>query len=504
MQITEQRFFHIIGLSLVVKLVFAWWIPITGDEAYFITWGNNLDYGYYDHTPMVGWWLAALLQVSDSLLWLRLPNVLISTFIGWSIYRLTCSHSQPAAALAGSVFLLAPVNLFPVLITTDVPLILFSFLSAWAFYRAQQADQFSWYIASGVLLGLAFFSKFFAGLLGVAYFIYLVLFVRRGWRPYAGLLLIIAGTLPFIALNLLWNYYHCWDNYLFNLYNRTSGSSFSLLTLGKYLLVLVYLLTPPVFYYLLRDFSEIKRAVKDADKRIYVLLFLIPIGLFFLLSFWKVIGLHWLLSFYPFLFIGMAYVFSQQQLRRTFYFMIVFSVIHLVFFASVLGFSPGLIKSNEKLLQSYVFSAYSEEIVEKLKNIAPGYQLATSSYGDSSVLSYTAKEHVILLGEGSYHARQEDMLTDFRNLDGKNIVILNYKNKAKHFRAFFDEIETGSIDVAGARYFYTKGKGFHYPAYREQVLERVMQSYYKIPDFLPVGSCYMFEKYGEPGKVQQE
>ena len=97
MQITEQRFYQILWISLAIKLVFAWWIPITGDEAYFLVWGNNPDYGYYDHTPMVGWWLAALLQVSDSVWWLRLPTVLITTFIGWLIYHLTsfktCGHN---------------------------------------------------------------------------------------------------------------------------------------------------------------------------------------------------------------------------------------------------------------------------------------------------------------------------------------------------------------------------------------------------------------------------
>ena len=498
MQITEQRFFHILWLSLAVKLVFAWWIPITGDEAYFIAWGNNLDYGYYDHTPMVGWWLAALLQISDSMLWLRLPSVLITTFIGWAIYKLTRSHSLQAATFAGALFLVAPVNLVAVLITTDTPLILFSFISAWCFYKAQQHDQFGWYLATGLLLGLAFFSKFFAGLLGIAYLVYLVLFVRRGWKPYVGLLLIIAGTLPFIGLNLLWNYNHCWDNYLFNLYNRTSDSEFSLLTMGKYLLVLIYLLTPPVIYYLLRDYRDVRSILKDADKRIYVSLFLIPITLFLLLSFWKVIGLHWVLSFYPFLFIALAYVFTQQQLQRTFYFMIAFSIIHVIGLVSILALSPGLLESNKKLLKSYVFSAYSTEIAEKLKDIAPDYQWATSSYGDSSVLSYAAKKHILQFGLGSHHARQDDMLTDYRKYQGKNILVLNYSNRLQQYADYFNDMETGSIEIAGATYYYVKGKGFRYAVYREQMLEDIMKSYYKVPDFLPVGSCYMFEKYGEP------
>lgn len=41
-----------------VKLVAVSLIPITGDEAHFFVRGRHLDYGYYDHGPMVGWWLA--------------------------------------------------------------------------------------------------------------------------------------------------------------------------------------------------------------------------------------------------------------------------------------------------------------------------------------------------------------------------------------------------------------------------------------------------------------
>ena len=497
MQITEQRFYQILWISLAIKLVFAWWIPITGDEAYFLVWGNNPDYGYYDHTPMVGWWLAALLQVSDSVWWLRLPTVLITTFIGWSIYHRTRQYSPQAALFAGVIYLLTPANLVFVLITTDTPLILFSFLSAWCFYRAQQADSYNWYLLSGLLLGLAFFSKFFAGLLGVAYFLYLVLFVRRGIKPYLGLLLIIAATLPFIGLNLHWNYHHCWDNYLFNLYNRTSGSEFSLITLAKYLIVLLYLLTPPVVYYLVRDHREILKVLKDNDKQVFAALFLIPIVLFFILSFWKVIGLHWLLSFYPFLFIGLTHVFSTQQWQRSLYFIVGFALIHIVAFAYLLLMSPGLLKSNQDIMQSYVYSSHGVEMNQKLNEIAPGYQWATNSYTDSAVLAYFSKKHVIQFGEGSYHARQDDMLTDYRELDGKNILIVKYSDRLQQFAPYFNELETGSFTIAGATYYYAKGKGFKYGPYRKYILQDIIDFYYQIPGFLPTGSCYMFEKYGK-------
>ena len=257
-----------------------------------------------------------------------------------------------------------------------------------------------------------------------------------------------------------------------------------------------------VVYYLLRDYRDIARTLKEPRKQIYAALFLIPIALFFLLSFWKVIGLHWVLSFYPFLFIGLAHVFTRQQWRRSLYFMIGFAAVHVLASSYLLFMSPGLLKSNQDIMQSYIYSSHGEEINNKLNEIAPGYQWAANSYTDAAVLSYFEKQHVIQFGEGSYHARQDDMLTDYRELDGKNILIVKYSDKLQQFAHYFNEMETGSFNIAGATYYYAKGKGFKYLVYREEMLEQIMQFYYEIPGFLPVGSCYMFEKYGRP-KVKE-
>ncbi len=32
-------------------------IPLTEDEAYYRLWSQNLHLGYYDHPPMIAWWI---------------------------------------------------------------------------------------------------------------------------------------------------------------------------------------------------------------------------------------------------------------------------------------------------------------------------------------------------------------------------------------------------------------------------------------------------------------
>lgn len=490
----DTRLWIYLLLTLAAKLLLAHYLPMTGDEAYFIVWGNYPDYGYYDHPPMVGWLLTAMLSVSDAPLWLRLPQVLLTTFIGLAIYLLLRRTHEAVAVAVAVLYLIAPVNVLGVLTTTDTPLIFWSFLSAVSFYFAQRRDNLWWYLLCGLFLGLAFFSKFFAGLLGIAYFLYIVLYTRRGLRPYLGLLLIILGTLPFIGLNLWWNYNNCWNNYLFNLVNRTAGSGFSAGTMLTYLVMLVYLVTPPILYYLFKQWRDVKESLTSRQS-VFGGLFLIPIGLFFLLSFWKEIGLHWLLSFYPFLFLALAPILSTQQLRKCHYFMLPFTVLHLVIIGAVLVLAPGIAREiDEKTYRDAVFGMRAEQIIDAMSEYDAAIMM-TESYSKSALLAYHTRQPVPVFSVSSYHGREADKRTDFRQLDGKDIVIFSYHRQEK-YRPYFRDSEIHRVDVEDTHFYLFIGRGFDYQIYRDDILREVVDRYYQIPDYLPTGQCYMYERYG--------
>ena len=154
-------------LALAATLGFRFWLgaalPITGDEAYFAIWGRHPDIGFYDHPPMVGWLLAPLVLVSDSAWVLRLPAILLPAALALLLrHALSAWFARDAdtADLAALAVLLLPINVWNVLVTTDTPLALFSLASLLAFARQR-------FLLAGVLLGLAFLSKYFAVLLGL-------------------------------------------------------------------------------------------------------------------------------------------------------------------------------------------------------------------------------------------------------------------------------------------------------------------------------------------------
>jgi hypothetical protein len=317
------------------------------------------------------------------------------------------------------------------------------------------------------------------------------LFVRRGIRPYYGILVLLVGVAPFIALNLYWNYTHCWDNYLFNLENRTSDFALSPMKPLVYGLILLYLITPPVIFYMFRRPGEVLTVMRNGGLGLFLALFLVPVVLFIPLSFGKDIGLHWLLSFYPFLFIAVALLLHFGQLRVSFYFMWGFSLLHILAFSVVWYLSPGIFKSNTKLYQELVFGLYTKDLLKQIEPYRYDFPLATASYSQSSLLDYYSGKHVLVFGPGSYHARQDDMLTDYAKLNKQGIAILSFKTDVSQYAKYFEAFTHIIIPFKDTQFHLGVGIGFNYALYKKEVIEPVKQKYYRIPAWLPKGACYM-------------
>ncbi len=497
----QSFFYKVLFAILTLRIVLAAWVPMTGDEAYFIVWGKNPSYGFYDHTPVVGWLLTLLLSVSDASWWLRLPSVLLPVALSYFIYRLLLPRQPQTAAWVALVFLVAPVNLINVLITTDTPLIFFSFVSAWFFYNAlYETKSYQSFIAAGLFLGLAFFSKYFAVFLGVAYGIYIVLF-HRNKRDLIGLGLILLMVTPFVFVNLVWNYNHCWNNILFNLFNRTASTDEPINSLFKYIGTLIYLYSPLLLYFLFKNRKSLKNQTTDMFAKTYLWLVAIPLFLFFLLLARKEVGLHWLFSFYPFAFIALAGVLNIKQWRWTFHFMWLFGAVHLAAIIAILTLPIETFANKKEAMQNLVFGKYSEQVLAELTPYEKNYTFATISYGMSSVASYYSRRHFIVFDKASFHAREDERLVDYKKLDGKNILIFKRTpiNLDKYSR-YFSSSERKTFVIKGASFELLIGDKFNYTLYREEVLKEINRDFYAIPDWLPVGQCEFKYKYGFKNK----
>lgn len=488
----KRVFFWTFGLTFLLKLWLAAAFPFTGDEAFFYQWGVYPDWGYYDHPPMVGWMLYGLNQISSHPLSVRFATVLLWSVIALGMVDLLrrLATTQPAAPYwLGSLFLALPFTWGLNVVTTDTPLIFFIFWSGYCFIRGHMNGRLSWFAASGVFLGLALLSKYFAGLLAIAYFIYLIR-SRKGWLP---LFVIVICSLPFAAVNVMYNITHCWSNVMFNIVNRHEDAAWSYKTFIGYVAMMVYLVTPWVFISLMRSGREFKRYGP------IVVLFLVPFTLYLILSTQKSIGLHWVLSFMPFVYIFYGLVASPQEMKKYLHWTIWFAVPHFIVLAAIILLPVSAWKGSNAH-DDIVFHKKTGEIVAELKRDLPqdGVIMATA-YTPASLLSYHAQSYMPVFGTGKFHARQDDVKVDFRQFAGKPIRIFSrYALQAEDYAPYFDSVSVRTFEVAGVTYWMLDGVNFNYLLYREQVLAKIARDYYRIPGDLPVFGCDFLERYGFP------
>ncbi len=490
---TRNRFLVLLAITLVFRFWLAAALPITGDEAYFIWWGKIPDWGFYDHPPMIGWWLAALLQVSDAAWWLRLPATLLPAILSLATARFLASRTDTLAWSAATLVLLAPLNVWNVIITTDTALVYFSFFSALAWLRAAQDDDLRYYALSGLLLAGAVLSKYFAALLGFAYLLHIL--IRPSSRKLLGLMLCYALVLPALILMAWWNADHCWANYMFNFVNRNSDAGLSWKTPLLYFAMMLYALTPPVFVLMNRARPGLLRLWQTPEGRALFLLAIAPLTLFAGLSLVKQIGLHWVLSFLPFALILTALVIQTEALRRLVHFFIGFAVVHMLLFVTISQL-PLETWQRLRLYDGIVLTVETQKLLDQLKPYEQDYLFTSDGYSNAVTFGYNARRYFPVFGPGSGHARHDDILTDYRAYAGKNILILRKTPPAPgEYAPFFRELEQHEFKVRGATFTIVLGRGFHFDRYRELVLSRVREQYYALPSWLPQTGCYFCERY---------
>jgi hypothetical protein len=333
-----------------------------------------------------------------------------------------------------------------------------------------------------------------------------------------------------MLLNLAWNASHCWNNILFNLINRNQGAHFSIFQVALYLVMLVYLVTPWTVMALWRSvrkgratdqetgvvFSDqaTEAALTQPEKRdnshsttrpvtgsgtsasTIAALFIVPFGLFLLLSFYKEIGLHWLLAFVPFVFLFAAFQLTDEALQRHKKWNMWLGLPHLLLVMGLAHLPVDVFKPL-RIYTDIVLNREGKEVVHALKQDMPAdATLMTISYSQSSLLAYHAQAYVPVFGFGSFHARFDDPITDFHALSGKSIRIASTRPMdAAAWQSFFDHVTVQERIIHGARFWVADGEGFRFEPYRTEVLSKIAARFYKVPSWLPLYGCRFLEMY---------
>ena len=484
-----------------------------GDEAYYYYWGNHPAGGYYDLSPMIGWWEYLFTRVSYNLFWLRIPNLLAQLLVTFGMYEwLTRVLDRRKSILISSIYFFSPVPFLAMMISPDVPLVLFTFLSAFCFFYAFRESSFKraalLFFGSGVLWGAAFLSKYFAFAVLPAFGLWWIYSLtssdeqrtRTRGELAVGLFLWALGIAPFVFQHLYWNYLHCWATITFNFLTRQKAYDGPIYQTFGLFLVYLLVLSTPLFWkesvkrpQITGDVSDPRLREQIELRKFSFLMWLVPIALFgFTALVGRGQGLHWYMSFVPFFMIWVCLFLREDQLVGKLRKMLI-AALGLGGVVTVLLFFPESLLGEYFMKRSpmdFQIAFHGTEwpaLIEPFQKdsaviFTDGYTFGSNL--DTELSRYARKNHtrfapVGMWGDGSRFGRVFDFTIDFRPLEGKQLTFVTKGKIPLHrWGVYFDRTEVNEMKLNGATFYITQAYGFKASVYIKEVFNEAVNRYY--------------------------
>jgi 4-amino-4-deoxy-L-arabinose transferase-like glycosyltransferase len=248
----------ILLLLFILRLSLINLMGLMPQDAYYYFYSEHLDLSYYDHPGAIAWvlWFFTFL-FGKKVFVVKLAVTMVTLLTQASFVILATCFMDFKGAIRATVLLLSTVmiSVLSLIATPDVPLLFFWTLSIIALYLAIFRNKKKLWLLAGVLMGLAFNSKYTAIFLPAGLILFLVLtpLYRKlllSYWVYACLLLFIITAMPVIV----WNYEHDFASFKFQSVNRAAETS-SYFNIKDFLGVIghqAFLLVPVLFFALIK------------------------------------------------------------------------------------------------------------------------------------------------------------------------------------------------------------------------------------------------------------
>ncbi|MFA6913921.1 MAG: glycosyltransferase family 39 protein, partial [Endomicrobiia bacterium] len=164
-------------VSVLWKIFLSAVLSLHSDEAYYWLWSTNLQLSYYDHSPMIAYFIKLTTLFSNSELAVRFSSIIATVILSVFLWKLVIKLFKNEQVASVSVILLHAMPMMftaSIIITPDTPS--FLFLSIATFYvwsLIETENQNYWYLI-GLFFGLSLLSKYTAILFILSLFIYCI------------------------------------------------------------------------------------------------------------------------------------------------------------------------------------------------------------------------------------------------------------------------------------------------------------------------------------------
>ena len=500
-----QQHWRWLCLVLILQILVILTLPLAGDEAYFVAWGQQLSWIYYDHPPLTGWVSWLISQVSSSGYGHRVFSLLLGLLTCLMIFRfLVLRYDIDKANAFAPLILSLPITLllFSLFVNDSLlfaALALFFVASFLSLQNRNSDGKGSWKYAvmAGFGLGLATLVKFTA----LVYFAAIGVFLLISPRHYRFLFgqYVVVGLTAFILFlfTLIPNYYNCGINLAFNFVFRDSTAS--LTGLWQFLGSLLLLMGPVIFFWkpvvLLKNFRE--------EQYFFSAAFVVTALLLALIAFNRgEFGLHWAA---PITMLGLLAT-AEQLVERREGLLLRLNLAYSSIIIVPIAIGLFLVTQGSSLVLDYFddTSRYRAKQINDIRNGSllaeiekrfPGVLLVTDSYGLVSMFESKNAEAAMMFNDNSVFGRNHDIFRDYREYDDRDILFLSTEfvdgdGDLERHAEVFEEASILRVTGQQGDYEVVYGKGFDYERYRENYISVTFEKLYdQIPPLY--GACYM-------------
>ncbi|MBB2150686.1 ArnT family glycosyltransferase [Pedobacter gandavensis] len=353
----EQILFIFLGIWTILNIIQASVVEVHPDEAYYWMYSRFLDWGYFDHPPMV----ALFIKIGDflwpSTLGMRFLTVIsssLSVFFLWKIVKPYGENIKLFILLFSAVLLF---HVYGFITTPDAPLFFFTILFFYVYQKYLASDQLKWALLLALVIACLLYSKYH-GILVLLFTILSNLSLLK--RPSFWLIVGVA-TLAFFP-HIYWQMENNYPSFYYHVIDR-SAAFYKLKFTTEYLLAQLALAGPLVGWFLYRAAVVLKtpdtfiRAIKVNFFGIFIF--------FFFSTFKGRVEAHWTLPGMICLFI-LAYLYLSNRTVPKWFERLALANIALILIARLVLLIPiPFLMKNKSVAYYFGNETWAKQIQEK-------------------------------------------------------------------------------------------------------------------------------------------
>ncbi len=457
-------------LWLLLNLIQSHFTQLAHDEAYYWTWSKHLDWGFYEHPPMVALFIKIGGMINSQELGVRLITSICNSVILYLVYVKLIKRDLPLYIMIVTSMFLAHVGGF--MTAPDSPLFFFTGLFFLKFKDYLAHDTTRNLIWMTLIIAAMMYSKYHA--VPIIVFGFLINFSLLKRRSFW---LITFGSIILYIPHLIWLFNSGEAGLTYALSDRFQ-ESMSIKVILNYVVGQLAIFGP--FSGIVFIYAAIKHKAVDQYQKTLKGLVILVFLYFFIWSFKGSIQANWTATlFIPLLVLSHAYIGGQKAIRKWVTILWIPSLAVLLLLRCHLMFN--ILPLSREQNRGNEFFGW-KEYAQAVDSIANGTAVLAGGYQNASKLWFYRNKRTITVNNDR-RVNQFHLWKQYQQeLVDSSVVVINSGLYG----------ETGRIDDRGRDIPYVRMNG--YRSYREVELELI----HGIPDKADPNTPYQIQLKVKP------